>query len=227
MRLLFVGGTGPVGVAACRAATERGHRVIVAHTGAHELPNDINAEHLHGTREELFAPKGLVEKARPDVIIDTRAKAGNVSELLRCARAAGTHRLVVVSSTDVYEAFVKGSGYDVEAKSWDGVRGRTVLPSHTLPITEDAPMRQEPYPWATPGHDNAAMERALFPSRPDPRVSVAVLRASDESDGDDPSPPPLSATYAGISATIERICSLSFGRSFSTVVHTRSTSIPK
>lgn len=53
MRLLFVGGTGPVGVAACRAATERRHHVIVAHTGAHELPNDIDAEHFHGAREEL------------------------------------------------------------------------------------------------------------------------------------------------------------------------------
>lgn len=161
MRLLFVGGTGPVGVAACRAATERGHHVVVAHTGAHELPNDIDAEHFHGAREELLAPNGPIEKARPDALVDTRTNAGNASELLRCARAAATRRLVVISSTDVYEAFVTGSGYDVEAKSWDGVRGRTVLPSHTLPIREDAPMRQEPYPWATPGHDNAAMERAL------------------------------------------------------------------
>lgn len=110
MRLLFVGGTGPVGVAACRAATERGHHVIVAHTGAHELLDDIDAEHRHGPREELLAPNGPVEKARPDVLVDTRTKAGNVSELLRCARAAGTHRLVVISSTDVYEAFVTGSG---------------------------------------------------------------------------------------------------------------------
>lgn len=60
MRLLFVGGTGPVGVAACRAATERGHHVIVAHTGAHELPNDIDAEHFHGAREERLAPNGPI-----------------------------------------------------------------------------------------------------------------------------------------------------------------------
>ena len=78
-----------------------------------------------------------------------------------------TERLVVVSSTDVYDYVVSGSGDE-------SAGGRAVLPSQTLPITEDAPLRTAPYPWATPGHDNAAMERSFSAARRD--ESVAVLR---------------------------------------------------
>jgi nucleoside-diphosphate-sugar epimerase len=174
VRLLFVGGTGPVGLAACRYALSRGHEVTVAHSGAHEPPDDLEVQHIHGEREALLAHGGPLTQARPDVLIDIRTKASNAAQLLTCAWAAGVRRLVVVSSTDVYEYFVSGSGYDVVAKSWNSTAGRAVLPSQTLPITEDAPLRSAPYPWASPGHDNAAMERALAAARRD--EAIAVLR---------------------------------------------------
>jgi len=174
VRLLFIGGTGPLGASACRWAVARGHEITVAHSGKHELPIDLAAQHLHGERDELLAPGGPVEQARADVLIDTRTKASNADQLLRAARAGHARRLVVVSSTDVYDYFVTGSGYDVAAKSWLSVAGRTVLPTQTLPITEDAPLRLAPYPWASPGHDNAAMERALRRARHD--EPIAVLR---------------------------------------------------
>lgn len=182
MRIVFVGGTGPVGMAASRVAVEHGHHVIVAHTGAHEPP-DIVVEHLHGSREDLLSRGGAIEQARADVLVDTRTKADNVAELLRCARAGGTRRLVVVSSTDVYEAFVGGSGYDVAGRTWDGSTGRTVLPEHTLPIAEDAPLRGAPYPWAPPGHDNAAMERALNNGAPVSLVGQNGVEPADAEQG--------------------------------------------
>lgn len=166
MRLLLIGGTGPVGLSAGRIALEHGHEVTVAHSGKHE-PTVSAVRHLHGERESLLATDGPIATARPDVIVDTRTKAENVETLLRCARAGGTHRLVVVSSTDVYDYFVTGSGDE-------SAGGRGVLPSQTLPITEDAPLRMAPYPWAEPGHDNAAMERALAAGRRD--EAIAVLR---------------------------------------------------
>jgi hypothetical protein len=52
MRILFVGGTGPVGQAAI--AHLDGHDVAVAHSGAHEAVPHV--EHLHGSRGELLAP---------------------------------------------------------------------------------------------------------------------------------------------------------------------------
>lgn len=120
--------------------------MTVAHSGTHELPAGVAARHLHGDRDSLLAPDGPIAELRPDVLVDTRTKAGNAAALLACAQAGGTRRLIVVSSTDVYAQFVIGSGYDVAAHSWEGSGGRAVLPSQTLPITEDAPLRDAPYP---------------------------------------------------------------------------------
>lgn len=167
MRLVFVGGTGPVGTSAVRLALKAGHDVVVAHSGQHEPPDDIDVRHVHGEREQLIAPEGAIAAAGADVLIDTRTTASNAATVLECARAAGAKRLVVVSSTDVYDHFVSGSGYD-------SAGGRAILPKQTLPITEDAARRTAPYPWAPPGHDNAAMERALEAARRD--GAIAVLR---------------------------------------------------
>jgi nucleoside-diphosphate-sugar epimerase len=173
VRLLVVGGTGPLGGAACRHALDRGHQVIVAHRGTHELQADLSGVgHLHGERDSLLARGGPIERSRPDVVIDTRTTAANAEQLLSCARAAGVRRLVVVSSTDVYQYFVTASGYDIAAKSWTSPAGRAVLQTQTLPITEDAPRRSAPYPWGPPEHDNAAMERALEAARTDEAITV-------------------------------------------------------
>lgn len=81
MRLLFLGGTGPVGMSASRIALARGHEVVVAHSGKHE-PGDLSVRHLHGERDELLAPGGPAARARADVIVDTRTTAEN---LRRCS----------------------------------------------------------------------------------------------------------------------------------------------
>ena len=135
MRVLFIGGTGPVGLAACRQAISRGYDVTVAHTGEHEPPDDLAVEHIHADRDVLLAANGPIATLRPDAIVDTRTTAANAMALLACARRADTGRLVVVSSTDVYEYFVVGSGHEKAG-------GRAVLPAQTLPITEDAPLRR-------------------------------------------------------------------------------------
>jgi nucleoside-diphosphate-sugar epimerase len=165
VRLVLIGGTGPVGLSATRVALDAGHDVVVAHSGAHETPADLDVTHLHGEREELIAPDGPIARSRADVIVDTRTKAANAADVLECARAAGAKRLVIVSSTDVYDHFVKGSGYE-------SAGGRAILTTQTLPIEEDAPRRSAPYPWAPPGHDNAAMERAVEAEIRDEHVAV-------------------------------------------------------
>ncbi len=160
--MIFVGGTGFVGSATVPLALASGHEVLVAHTGTHELPRRVNeqVEHLHGSRGNLLAEDGEVQRARPDVIVDTfnGATAAKAQELARCARACGA-RVVAVSSCDVYQA-------SLDAGMGDG-RFRSLLASHTLPIAEDAPLRLDPFPLPAdvlpPGfeHDNAEMEREL------------------------------------------------------------------
>jgi nucleoside-diphosphate-sugar epimerase len=174
VKIFFVGGTGPLGIAAVRHALAGGHDVTVAHSGTHEPPGDLQIKHIHDKRDALIARDGPIARARPDVLVDTRTTASNADQLLRSARAAGVRRLIVVSSTDVYDYFVTGSGYDVAAKSWTSTAGRAILPTQTLPISEDAPLRTAPYPWGPPEHDNAAMERALEQGRRD--EAIAILR---------------------------------------------------
>ncbi len=73
MRVIFLGGTGPVGLAGIPHLLAGGHEVAVAHTGAHEPGTLGSLEHLHGQRDLLLAPDGAVERWRPDAIIDTFA----------------------------------------------------------------------------------------------------------------------------------------------------------
>jgi nucleoside-diphosphate-sugar epimerase len=156
MRVLFIGGTGPVGQAAVPHLLDAGHDVVLAHTGAHEPPAPAALEHLHGERGELLAAGGAAERARPQAIVDTfaggasEAKARELSDL---ARRTGAAQLVVISSIDVYR-HCTDAGVD-ESPPAD-------LPRAWLPLAEDAELRTGPAPGgAARGHDNVAMERAL------------------------------------------------------------------
>jgi nucleoside-diphosphate-sugar epimerase len=156
MRVLFVGGTGPVGQAAVPYLLAAGHDVVLAHSGAHEPPELSQLEHLHGDRASLLAAGGPAERARPDAIVDTFAggatadKARAVSAL---ASRTGAAQLVITSSIDVYrhcsDAGVDDSPPTELARAW-------------LPLREDAELRAGPSPGgAARRHDNVAMERAL------------------------------------------------------------------
>ena len=126
MRIVFVGGTGPVGQAAI--AHLDGHDVAVAHSGAHEAVPHV--EHMHGSREELLADGGPVERWTPDVVVDTfpgGATAAKARQLAALAERAGVGQLVVTSSIDVYRH-----------AALSGVDGfePAELPLDTLPLTE-------------------------------------------------------------------------------------------
>jgi nucleoside-diphosphate-sugar epimerase len=156
MRVLFIGGTGPVGQTAVPPLLDAGHDVVLAHTGAHEPPALAALEHLHGDRDELLAPGGAAERARPDAIVDTfagGASAEKARALSALAERAGAAHVVVTSSLDVYR-HCSDAGIDGSPPS--------ELPSAWLPLTEDAELRAGPSPGGDArGHDNVAMERAL------------------------------------------------------------------
>src|ERR687897_410323 len=71
MRVLLIGGTGPVGLSALPHLLEAGHTVAVAHTGAHEPAGATEVEHIHGSREQLLRERGAVERWRPDALVDS------------------------------------------------------------------------------------------------------------------------------------------------------------
>ncbi len=155
MRVVVVGGTRFVGPAAVGGLVAAGHEVAVAHGGAHEHPGVMEVEHLHGERDLLLGVGGPIEAWEPDVIVDTfpgGATAAKAEGLARAAARTGA-RVVAISSVDVYQ-----HGVDSGMGDGGGTLAMTVDP---IPLGEDARRRVGPYPGASPGHDNVAMEDAL------------------------------------------------------------------
>jgi nucleoside-diphosphate-sugar epimerase len=165
MRVLLIGGTGPVGRASLPHLLAAGHAVAVAHSGAHEPPGLTEVEHLHGARDALLTAGGPVESWGPEALVDTfagGATAAKAGELGQVAERCGAGRIVAVSSIDVYRHCAVA-----------GVDGHTPLdlPLDTLPLPESAPRRTAPSPGGGTRHDNVAMEDALPGAK-----AVTVLR---------------------------------------------------
>jgi len=150
-RILFIGGTGPLGQAAVPRLLEAGHEVAVAHTGRHEATGLEELEHLHDERNELLALSGAAERWRAEVIIDTfagGASAAKAKELAALAERSEARQVVAVSSIDVYR-HCADAGVDDHPPA--------DLARDPLPLSEDSPKRGE----TNRSHDNAAMEAGL------------------------------------------------------------------
>ncbi len=163
LRVLFVGGTGPVGQASVPRLLAAGHEVALAHSGRHEPEAPGEVEHMHGERGELLAPGGPAERWRPDALVDTfagGATGAKARELAARAERTGAGQVMAVSSMDVYRHCADA-----------GVDGHepAELARDPLPLREDAPRRTEPSPVSGATHDNVAMEDALGGA---PRVTV-------------------------------------------------------
>jgi nucleoside-diphosphate-sugar epimerase len=155
MRVMLVGGTGPVGQSSLPQLLAAGHAVALAHTGAHEPPGLPDVEHLHGSRDELLAEGGPVERWAPDALVDTFAGGATAEKARRLGELAtrcGASHVVAVSSMDVYRHSAVA-----------GVDGHTPLelPLDALPLDESAPRRTGPSPGGGTRHDNVAAEDAL------------------------------------------------------------------
>jgi nucleoside-diphosphate-sugar epimerase len=151
-----MGGTFYLGPVAVRHLVQAGHTVVVAHSGRHEHRDVQDVEHIHGDRQDLLAVGGPIERWRPDAVIDTfgaGATAERGAQLGDLLRRSATSHVVAVSSGDVYQ-------HAVDAGISDG-SGIIPLPRQTIPIEENAPLRDAPYPGGSAAHDNVVMEAAL------------------------------------------------------------------
>ena len=166
MRVILVGGTGPVGQSALPHLLAAGHSVAVAHSGAHEppgLPRSSSTSTARATN--CSRPVGRSSGGRPRRSSTpspggaTAAKARQLGEL---AERCGARRIVAVSSMDVYRHCAV-AGVDGHAP--------LELPLDALPLPESAPRRSGPSPGGGTRHDNVAMEDALHGAERDHRAS--------------------------------------------------------
>ncbi len=135
LHLVFIGGTRFIGHAACLRAFERGHRVTVLHRG--RTPSELPfAREVVVDRNDPSALARAVAKAKPDVVIDTRAMTRSEAEASALAIDAAHVPAVVLSSQDVYAQFGR-------------LNGLPAPPPEDV-VTEDSPLTV-PKPFASLG----------------------------------------------------------------------------
>jgi nucleoside-diphosphate-sugar epimerase len=134
MRILVIGGTGFVGpYIVCRLVV-RGHEVLAFHRGQTEADLPPEVVHLHGDRKRLAEHRTELARFAPEVVLDTRPMTeGQAWTLMRAVRGLA-HRVVALSSGDVYRAY--GLLHGTEAG-----------PPQPVPIAEDGPLRQRLWPY--------------------------------------------------------------------------------
>jgi len=152
MRILVIGGTHFIGLAAVRRLSEQGHDIAVYHRGKTEpdLPSSIQHIHTDSTQAgRHFSPEAVMafRQFAPDVVLHmipfTEEDAHEAWETLK--GIAG--RLVVISSQDVYRAFGR-------------VNGLGSGPLDPLPLTEESALREQLYPYrADPPRDADAPDK--------------------------------------------------------------------
>ncbi len=141
MRILILGGTRFIGPAIVRDLVAQKHTVAVFHRGETRADLPSSLVHLLGDRKRLadFAPE--FARFAPDVVIDTFAMTEGDASAVVGVFAGLARRIVVLSSMDVYRAY-------------DRLRGTEPGEPESLPLAEDAPLRERLFPYRGQGKDD-------------------------------------------------------------------------
>ncbi len=169
MRVLVIGGTGFLGPPVVTRLSNLGHQVTVYHRGEHEAPLSFGVDHVHSAQAAppiLSFPTELTELAWDVVLAMSPIGEPDSSALMRTFRGVA-RRIVALSSGDVY-------------RSYGVFRGTEPGPPDPRPMTEDAPLRENLFPYR--GTDGPAhltdYEKILVEQvvQSDPAMPGTVLR---------------------------------------------------
>ncbi len=166
MRVLILGGTNFIGPAVVARLREASHDVTIFHRGETEQSDLPRTAHIHGDRANLDAFTTDFRDAAPDVVIDMAPMTENAAVSAMRVLAGITHRIVAISSADVYRA------YGRLHRSEPG-------PIEPMPLVEDSPLREKLYPYHGERHgelddyDKIPVERTVMSSSD---IAGTVLR---------------------------------------------------
>jgi nucleoside-diphosphate-sugar epimerase len=165
MRVLVIGGTRFIGPAVVGRLSALGHQVTVLHRGQTEIELPHNVEHLHADRTRLNDLAGEFQHLLPDVVIDMAAYTEQDALAVLHAFRGIARRLVVISSQDVYRAYGR-------------FHGKEPGPPEPVPVGEDAPLREQLYPYRGTGrglddYEKVLVERTAVSS---PVMPATILR---------------------------------------------------
>ena len=160
MKVLVIGGTRFIGTHVVRQLIKMGHEVTVFNRGqtTTELPEAVNW--LKGDRHNLSDYRAQFQKLAPQVVLDmipyTAKDAQGVVDTFQDI----AQRIVAISSADVYRA------RDIIWQKETGIIDRT-------PLTEDAPLRSQLYPYRGLSDDPLAQDYDKIP------VEQVLMNATD------------------------------------------------
>lgn len=173
MRILFLGGTRFMGLAATRELLAGGHTVAVYHRGESEADVPDGVTHIHGDRAALAEARPAFERFAPDVVVHmmlmTEADAHTFVETF----AGLAQRAVVISSQDVYRAFGRVNGKETGEPDPLPLTEDSALRTHLYPYRQDPPRAaDDPARWMDE-YDKILVERVVMS---EPALPTCVLR---------------------------------------------------
>ena len=134
MRILVIGGTRFMGPLVVRSLSEQGHEVTVFHRGQtrSDLPRGVRE--ILGDRRPLTESAVELQRLAPEVVLDMIPAIEQDALEVMSIFTGVAHRVVAISSQDVYRAFGR-------------VNGKETGPVESMPITEESALRQNLYPY--------------------------------------------------------------------------------
>ncbi len=173
MRVLIIGGTHFIGLAAVRRLSEIGHEVTVFHRGQTQADLPEGVREMKGDRHYFNDFRAEFQQLAPEVVLDmlpmTEQDALDTVHTFKGI----AQRVVAISSQDVYRAFGRVNRKEGGAPD-------------PLPITEDSPLRQNLYPYRgetprepddprkwTDDYDKILVERVIMG---EPELPGTILR---------------------------------------------------
>ncbi len=173
MRILIIGGTSFMGPYVVRRLSEQGHEITVLHRGRTHMELPAGVQEILGERRPLAHMAATLQRLAPDVVLDMIPALEQDAQEVMTTFSGMARRIVAISSQDVYRAFGR-------------VNGKESGPPDLLPITEDAPLRENLYPYrgfhlrdkdtpqfVTDNYDKILVERLVMG---EPNLPGTVLR---------------------------------------------------
>jgi nucleoside-diphosphate-sugar epimerase len=173
MKILVIGGTHFMGPFVVRKLSEQGHDITLFHRGQTRADLPQGVKEIFGDRRPLANAANELRQIAPDVVLDMIPAIEQDAQELMSTFSGIAHRVVAISSQDVYRAFGR-------------VNRKESGPPDPLPITEDSPLRQHLYPYRgetprppddprrwTDDYDKILVERHVMG---DPSLPGTILR---------------------------------------------------
>src|SRR6266702_7257461 len=134
MRILVIGGTRFMGPLVMRSLSKSGHEVTVFHRGQTRTDLPRCVKEFLGDRSSLTESAVELQRLAPEVVLDMIPFTEQDALEAMSIFTGTAHRLVAISSQDVYRAFGR-------------VNGKETGPVESIPITEKSALRQNLYPY--------------------------------------------------------------------------------